>query len=230
MKNSALGLIETYGYVGAVEAADAALKAADVSLVDLVKVKGGIVTLTLEGGVSEVRASVDAGSASAERLGTLLTSHVIPRLDEEVWSIVDPKVEDNDPDPPEDPSKNEDDDQHEEEDHEEEKGHSENQEEGQRIDQDQEEELSDGTKENPPVDSEPFTPLEDKSTVKPESAVPKAEYFTKEMLEKIKVVELRTIARSLEDINIEKNQIKFANKATLIKEISEAQERRSERT
>ena len=54
MKNSALGLIETYGYVSAVEAADAALKAADVKLVNLVKVRGGIVTLTLEGEVAAV--------------------------------------------------------------------------------------------------------------------------------------------------------------------------------
>src|SRR5690554_3184462 len=101
MKNSALGLIETYGYVGAVEAADAALKAAEVSLVDLVKVRGGIMTLTLMGEVAAVKASVDAGAASAERLGVLLTSHVIARLDEEVWSIVDPPGEDpeKDPDP-----------------------------------------------------------------------------------------------------------------------------------
>src|SRR5690554_6740203 len=102
MKNSALGLIETYGFVGAVEAADAALKAAEVYVVDLVKVKGGIMTLTLQGEVSAVKASVDAGAASAERLGVLLSSHVIPRLDEEVWPMVLKKEKDSEP-PPEDP-------------------------------------------------------------------------------------------------------------------------------
>lgn len=204
MKNSALGLIETYGYVGAVEAADAALKAANVSLVDLVKVRGGIMTLTLEGGVSEVRASVDAGAASAQRLGTLITSHVIPRLDEEVWSIVIPSKENpiNQPDPPDDESKLKDHEAH---------GEEENQEINQT------EAL---------VTYEPFPELRDEESLKEERSLLKEERFSKEMMEKLKVVELRKIARTIGNINIEKNQIKFANKATLIKEISEAQEGR----
>ena len=216
MKNSALGLIETYGYVGAVEAADAALKAADVSLVNLVKVKGGIVTLTLEGGVSEVKASVDAGAASAQRLGTLITSHVIPRLDEEVWSIVEPNIEKphHDPDPYNDETK----DQEEEE------------EEENKKDQKLEGKTQEIIKEAP-VESEPFSPLEveeENEATRLETNLPKKEHFTREMLDKIKVVELRTIARTIDNLNMEKNQIKYANKATLIKEISEAQERSSE--
>lgn len=193
MKNSALGLIETYGFVGAVEAADAALKAAEVTVVDLVKVKGGIMTLTLQGEVSAVKASVDAGAASAERLGVLLSSHVIPRLDEEVWPMVLRKEPEEGP-PPEDPKEEE-------------------------SDPVPVEDLM--TEADPPVE-----PMEEDGSHIMEKALPKQEHFKKEMMEKLKVVELRRIARTVEGIAIPKNQIKFANKETLLKEILAAQERR----
>ncbi|MFH5835181.1 BMC domain-containing protein [Proteiniclasticum sp. C24MP] len=203
MKNSALGLIETYGYVGAVEAADAALKAADVSLVDLVKVRGGIMTLTLIGEVAAVKASVDAGAASAERLGVLLTSHVIARLDEEVWSIVEPDGKDPEDDP--DPS----DEEEKEEEHTEEPDPLKGKE----------------AEEETPDEPSP-QPGKEEPTAK-EKSLPKEESFSKETMKSLKVVELRRIARKLDGIKIPKNQIKFANKAELMKEISEAQERRS---
>lgn len=205
MKNSALGLIETYGYVGAVEAADAALKAADVSLVDLVKVRGGIMTLTLMGEVAAVKASVDAGAASAERLGVLLTSHVIARLDEEVWSIVEPGGDDPEDDP--DPSDEK------EKEMEEEKS--------------EETEPLTGKEAEEQSPDEPSPQLGNEEPTEMEKNLPKEEGFSRETLKNLKVVELRRIARKLDGIKIPKNQIKFANKAELMREISEAQERRS---
>lgn len=87
-----LGLIEVKGLLGAIEAADSALKAANVNLIDLEKVKGGIVTVKLTGDVDAVKAAVDAGVASVEALGVFLTSHVIPRVHEETLKIL-PKMD-----------------------------------------------------------------------------------------------------------------------------------------
>ncbi len=215
MKNSALGLIETYGYVGAVEAADAALKAANVTLVDLVMVGAGIMTLTMTGDVSAVKASVDAGAASAERVGILLSSHVIARLDEEVWSMVKPSNEEpfKDPDPMDE--KSEDD------------GSKEEPEE--KKDDVINKKMAILKKEVQAIDTEEPTPEPgDTQPTIMEKSILKVERFSKDMLEKLKVMELRSIARTFEDIKIPKNQIKYANKATLILEISQAQERRSE--
>ncbi len=77
----ALGLIEVIGYPPAIEAADAALKAANVQLSGIAKVDGGIMTVQLFGDVSAIRAAVDAGSSAAERIGTVRGAHVIPRVD-----------------------------------------------------------------------------------------------------------------------------------------------------
>jgi ethanolamine utilization protein EutM len=75
----ALGLIETRGLVGAIEAADAGLKAADVRLLGTEKADAGLVTVKFVGEVAAVKAAVDAGSSAAERVGHLISSHVIPR-------------------------------------------------------------------------------------------------------------------------------------------------------
>lgn len=79
MLDFALGLIETRGLVGAIEAADAATKAAEVKLVGKEKIRGGLVTIKIIGDVAAVRAAVDAGSAAAARVGELISTHVIPR-------------------------------------------------------------------------------------------------------------------------------------------------------
>jgi ethanolamine utilization protein EutM len=75
----ALGLIETRGLVGAIEATDAGLKAADVRLLGTEKADAGLVTVKFVGEVAAVKAAVDAGSAAAERVGHLISSHVIAR-------------------------------------------------------------------------------------------------------------------------------------------------------
>src|SRR5689334_9304643 len=77
----ALGLIETKGLVGVIEATDAMLKAANVTLAGRVQVGGGFVTTLVRGDVGSVRAAVEAGAAAASRVGELLSAHVIPRPD-----------------------------------------------------------------------------------------------------------------------------------------------------
>ncbi len=77
--NEALGLIETKGLVGAVEAADAMVKAANVRLVGYERIGSGLVTVMVRGDVGAVKAAVDAGCAAAARLGEVVSAHVIPR-------------------------------------------------------------------------------------------------------------------------------------------------------
>jgi microcompartment protein CcmL/EutN len=83
----ALGLVETKGYVGAIEAADAGLKAADVRLLSSERADAGLVTVMFGGDVAAVRAAVSAGAAAAERVGHLVSSHVIPRPHEQLSVI-----------------------------------------------------------------------------------------------------------------------------------------------
>lgn len=84
----ALGMIEVYGYLAAVEALDSALKAANVSLTDVVKVRGGLVTVMVEGDVGAVKAAVDASAAAAGRVGTVVSVHVIPRPAKDVGRMI----------------------------------------------------------------------------------------------------------------------------------------------
>jgi microcompartment protein CcmL/EutN len=75
----ALGMIETRGFIGMVEASDAMVKAAKVTLVHYEKVGGGYVTSVVRGDVAAVRAAVDAGTAAANKVGELISTHVIPK-------------------------------------------------------------------------------------------------------------------------------------------------------
>ncbi|WP_319583562.1 BMC domain-containing protein [uncultured Pseudodesulfovibrio sp.] len=84
----ALGMIETRGLVGAVEAADAMVKAANVELVGREQVGGGLVTVMVRGDVGAVKAAVDAGSVAAQNVGELISTHVIPRPHDEVEMIL----------------------------------------------------------------------------------------------------------------------------------------------
>ena len=82
--SEALGMVETKGYVGSVEATDAMLKAANVALVRTVPIGGGFITVLVKGDVGSVKASVDAGARAAERVGELVGSHVIARPHDEL--------------------------------------------------------------------------------------------------------------------------------------------------
>ncbi|MES0341669.1 MAG: BMC domain-containing protein [Candidatus Humimicrobiaceae bacterium] len=79
MAGEAIGLIETRGLVGGVEAADAMVKAANVKLVGQERIGGGLVTVIVKGDVGAVKAAVDSGAAAAKRVGELISVHVIPR-------------------------------------------------------------------------------------------------------------------------------------------------------
>ena len=84
----ALGMIETKGLVASIEAADAMVKAANVTLIGKVHVGGGLVTVMVRGDVGAVKASVDAGAASARAVGEVVSVHVIPRPHTDVEKIL----------------------------------------------------------------------------------------------------------------------------------------------
>ena len=97
----ALGMIEVYGYLTAVEALDSALKAANVSRLGVEKVRGGLVTVLVEGDVGAVKAAMDASAAAAERVGTVISVHVIPRPADDVTRMLKGGKEPKEPTPPE---------------------------------------------------------------------------------------------------------------------------------
>ena len=85
--SEALGMIETKGYVGSVEASDAMVKAANVTLVKTVPIGGGLITVLARGDVGSVKAAVDAGSKAAGKVGELVASHVIARPHEDLSKV-----------------------------------------------------------------------------------------------------------------------------------------------
>ncbi|MCE9590413.1 MAG: BMC domain-containing protein [Planctomycetes bacterium] len=87
MPQQAIGMIETKGLIGAVEALDAALKAANVKFVRQDKVGSGLVAITVEGDVAAVKAAVDAGAEAARRVGEVVSVHVIARPHEDVSKL-----------------------------------------------------------------------------------------------------------------------------------------------
>ncbi len=88
MNERALGMVETRGLVGAIEAADAMVKAANVTLIGKEQIGAGLVTVMIRGDVGAVKAATDAGAAAAKRVGELISVHVIPRPHDEVEMIL----------------------------------------------------------------------------------------------------------------------------------------------
>ena len=86
--NDALGMIETRGFAAMVEAADAMVKAAKVELTNYEQIGGGFVTAVVRGDVAAVRAALDAGSRAAERVGEVVSVHIIPRPHGNVDSVL----------------------------------------------------------------------------------------------------------------------------------------------
>ena len=91
MEKLALGMVETKGLIGAIEAADAMVKAADVTLIGKEEIGSGLVTVMVRGDVGAVKAAVESGTAAASKLGELVASHVIPRPHNDVEMIL-PKI------------------------------------------------------------------------------------------------------------------------------------------
>lgn len=88
MEKQALGMVETKGLVGSIEAADAMVKAANVTLIGKEHVGGGLVTVMVRGDVGAVKAAVDAGACAAEKVGEIVAQHVIPRPHTDVEKIL----------------------------------------------------------------------------------------------------------------------------------------------
>ena len=88
MKSDAVGMIETKGLIGSIEAADAMVKAANVSLVGHEKIGSGLVTVMVRGDVGAVKAATDAGAASASAVGEVVSTHVIPRPHTDVEQLL----------------------------------------------------------------------------------------------------------------------------------------------
>ena len=88
MAQESLGMIETRGLVAAIEAADAMVKAAQVTLIGTEKIGSGLVSVMVRGDVGAVKAAVEAGSANAAKLGELVATHVIPRPHTDVEKIL----------------------------------------------------------------------------------------------------------------------------------------------
>jgi len=89
--NDALGMVETKGFIGAVEAADAMVKSANVQLVGYQQIGSGLVTVLVRGDVGAVKSATDAGSAAAANVGEVVSVHVIPRPHTDVENIL-PKL------------------------------------------------------------------------------------------------------------------------------------------
>jgi len=193
MAGLALGMIETKGLVAAIEAADAALKAAEVRLVSSEKVKGAIINIKFVGDVAAVRAAVDAGAAAAGKVGELLAAHVIPSpvedLDSLIYQIGDKVPENKKPVKTEieskpDESNNKD-----------------------AVETDSEEEFSD-------LESDESGQLSiDYTGLSPEDE----QYF--EELKTMNVQNLRKAARDTDGLEITGRQISIANKGKLIHEL-----------
>ena len=88
MTGEAIGMIETKGLVGSIEAADAMVKAANVSIVGQERIGGGYVTVIVKGDVGAVKAAIDAGASAAKRVGEIISMHIIPRPHIEVNKII----------------------------------------------------------------------------------------------------------------------------------------------
>jgi len=88
MEKQALGMVETKGLIGAIEAADAMVKAANVKLIGKDQVGAGLVTVMVAGDVGAVKAAVDAGAAAAKRVGELFGVHVIPRPHDDTETLL----------------------------------------------------------------------------------------------------------------------------------------------
>ncbi len=173
MDGKALGLIETYGYIGAIEAADICLKAANIRLIGIELVGGGLVTVKINGEVGAVKAAIDAAQAALEKVGKLISTHIIPRPAPEISKLLGITLinhKSNETQVPEE------------------------------IEQQREE-----VKENETIDCKEIRKKESIDII--------------EKLKTMKVVEMRSFARELDGIKIERSHIKFAKREELLKAI-----------
>lgn len=213
MANEALGMIETYGYIGAVEAADVCVKSANVKLLGLERVRGGLVTIHITGDIGAVKASIDAAESAVKKFGSLVSSHVIPRPGEGIEKLL-PKIKS--PDDPDEEKEEEIEDEEASEDESETDQVSE-----EEIEEETDTKEQDEEKQDEKEDQEQEEIDQTKNKEKPKLTV---NINTPEELKQIKTVKLRAIARELDDkfseyLPIERSQIKYSKKGELINAI-----------
>lgn len=188
----AIGMVETKGLVAAIESSDAMLKAADVVLLDRTFVKGGLVNITVTGEVSAVKASVDAGAASVQRLGEqfLISTHVIPRPHESLEGCYFASSVGNTQPPENDPPK----------------GSG-----SKKVEKVENEDVSDDM---------PSKSLNAENVHKKDidALVSKGKDSLEDVLGSMRVVKLRNLAREYDGFEIAGREISKADKATLIEE------------
>ena len=201
----ALGMIEVYGYLTAVEALDSALKAANVTRLDVVKVRGGLVTVLVEGDVGAVKAAMDASAAAAERIGTVVSVHVIPRPASDVERMLKGPGGGSKAEPP--------------------KAEPEPKEPEPKGPEPEERKAEEPEPEPEPEAPEPEKPAQ---AVMPEPAGPerkpeagKAAAVTPEEMKAMSVDGLRRLARELEIPSMTRAEIRYAKKQELIQKITE---------
>lgn len=192
MTHKALGLIEVRGYLGAVVAADAAIKAANVSLLNIETVKAGLNTVQLTGDIGAVKAAVDAGVDAVREEPYYLTSHVIPRLDSQAELLLTSKKDLQDDKVSKDTE----------------------------ILQEESMTKKEVSLENHNEIQEtagkpPSSPTTDQA--RNENSVVR---FERTSLEKLKVVDLRRLAYRETEIDLTKKEIKFANKNQLLEALT----------
>lgn len=202
MSEYALGLIETKGLVGAIEACDAAAKSAQVTIMSAEVTDGGLVSLKIEGDLAAVRVAVDTGARAAEKVGELVAAHVIPRPDEGLAMMRSPirflrHDEKDDHRPPLMP------------------GHA-----------------PPPPPVPPAIDSQakaiprPLAPKPKPAPKpvppKPAPPAPEQSAITLAELKKMSVVKLRQFARAVENLPIQGRQISMANKTQLIEALKSA--------
>lgn len=206
MLDYALGLIETRGLIGAIEAADAATKAAEVKLVGKEKIRGGFVTIKVIGDVAAVKAAVDAGAAAAARVGELISTHVIPRPIGELEDLIYTKY-DMPPIPP-----------------------FTIQEQGEAKPASQEEKVpskrgrkprAQKTESDAPTETVELSKLTQELSFDEINNITDKEEYLK-ALESLSVHQLRRLARKVEGLSIFGRQISMANKEKLISELMNA--------
>ena len=192
-------MIETRGLVGSIEAADAMLKAANVTLASKTHVGGGLVTVMVRGDVGAVKAAVDEGAAAAERVGELISVHVIPRPADDVEHILDPLT------PPEPPAGPE----------------PELEPETERAAEPEAE-----MEPEPPAqpEPEPEDPSLEEEDPEEEAHAAELESLSEESMQRMTVARLRAVARALGATGMTRREIRFAKKEELIARILETQE------
>ncbi|ODS50074.1 MAG: microcompartments protein [Halanaerobium sp. 4-GBenrich] len=207
MSNTALGLIETYGYTASVEAADVCLKAANVSLSACKKVRGGLVTIEIIGDVGAVKAAIDAAEAAVPRVGKLISTHVIPRPAAELDSILGDNSFKS-------------------------KTGSETEQEEQKVEKsDQAEvEAENEVETDKKLEAKNKTEVKSKNKAKAndqqDSSLESKQ--NKKELKEHKVVELRSLAREIKNIKLTNKEIKYARKKELIEAILDAKRKGSD--